>query len=664
MDSSGSRTVEMKKAQDFWQNVQQRTGRSALMLVLALGLGTRALEMSGGELLQGPIRGGFSVAEADRETGARKYALTGVSATPLTGEDWEIQSPRLELYGVGGATNLVFMPSRCFFNRKTEIITSTDALRMWTGDGYLRMQGEGFMFNLKARRLWVSNRVEAVMSKRMFGKPGELAAGNAQPGTNGSAEILVKSDRLEYGDDRAEFLEHVRAEDAENRMECQKLTVDLTPGSREVRVLRVAGGVRLNNPELQVEAERADYQPADGRLELEGNPQWVFRGRPGRADRVILDRGHRSLGATGGVEMELPAGSFILPALPGAVVAEAHPETAEAVRVTADQMDVTSQPGETNRQSIVLRGNVRVEQKGDHLSCRELEVRIEGEEHAIDRVEARQEVVIEREMERVRCQQAEYDARDAAVELSGGVEWESSGRSGEAERVRLDLSENAYLAEGGVRMRFDQKGEFWNRLLVPEAGEVSRSETGDATRIGTEPIDIRCDRFEYQRGKAAGAVQSALYQGDVSVEQGEQLHLTCNLLRALIEPPTNRVQSIVAEEAVELRAADGPGYRLARGDRAVYTATERQIVLTGREGVEFFVIAPNGVSRGVGRQAIYRGTTDSLVLAGDPKITTPDGELAGREVRLDRRNGVLSAKGPWQIKLPLGGIELPELPNP
>jgi lipopolysaccharide export system protein LptA len=80
--------------------------------------------------------------------------------------------------------------------------------------------------------------------------------------------------------------------------------------------------------------------------------------------------------------------------------------------------------------------------------------------------------------------------------------------------------------------------------------------------------------------------------------------------------------------------------------------------------VEFFVIAPSGVSRGVGRQAIYRGSTDSLILAGDPKITTPEGEITGSEVRLDRRESVLSATGPWQIRLPLGGFELPRLPSP
>ena len=141
---------------------------TAWIAVVVLALTVAGWGIHGADVLRGPIRGGFSVAEADRETGARKYALWGESATPLTADRWEIQSPRLELYGEGDTTNLVFRPSRCLFDRKTQRITSSEPLQVWSGDGYLQMQGEGFALDLEARRLWVSNRVEAVMNKRLF----------------------------------------------------------------------------------------------------------------------------------------------------------------------------------------------------------------------------------------------------------------------------------------------------------------------------------------------------------------------------------------------------------------------------------------------------------------------------------------------------------------
>ena len=128
-------------------------------------------------------------------------------------------------------------------------------------------------------------------------------------------------------------------------------------------------------------------------------------------------------------------------------------------------------------------------------------------------------------------------------------------------------------------------------------------------------------------------MQTALYEGNVLVKQGDRMYLSCSTLRAELGPATNEVHSVVADGKVEIRANEENGYRLARGDRAVYSAEEQQIVLSGREGVDFFVIAPSGVSRAVGRQAIYRRDSDTLILAGDPAITTPEGELVGREVR-------------------------------
>jgi lipopolysaccharide export system protein LptA len=617
----------------------------------------------GADLLRGPIRGGFSVAEADRETGARKYALWGESATPLTAEEWEIQSPRLELYGADGTTNLVFMPSRCNFSRKTQRITSSEALRMWTGDGNLRMQGEGFALDLEARRLWVSNRVEAVINKALFQKKDGL---EPVRGAVGSGVILVRSDRLEYGSNRVEFLDGVRAEDADGHLECRRLVVDLVADSSDVRALGADGAVRFAAAELQVQAGEAVYEPAEGRLTLTGEPHWVFRQRPGRARVVVLDRDRRAFSAEGEVRMELPAESFSVPAFSGVKTNAVRGAQGEGpVLVLADRMTAEPQPGQTNRHNVVLRGGVTIQQGEGRLRSREFLVQTEGEEHTVRRAEATGEVTIERGLERMSCERAEYDAAGAYAEFSGGVGWQTRDRSGSADRVWLDLAENHYRAEGAVRMRFEQAGGSWGGWLLP--GEETGSDgTGvsEGAVAGAEPTEIECDRFAYRGGRGVGAVPSAEYEGNVVVKQGDQLHMTCNSLRAQFDAGTNQVRSVVAEERVELRAADGSGYRLARGDRAVYSAVEDEVLLTGREGVEFFVIGPSGVSRGMGRQAVYQRATDSLVLAGDPAITTPEGELRGSEVRLDRREGVLSATGPWWIRLPVGRGELPRLPVP
>jgi lipopolysaccharide export system protein LptA len=275
-------------------------------------------------------------------------------------------------------------------------------------------------------------------------------------------------------------------------------------------------------------------------------------------------------------------------------------------------------------------------------------------------------VLIERGAEWLRCEQADYDVAGAAAVFDGGVEWHTPARSGSANRVLLDLAENRHRAEGGVRMRFVQSGESWVEWMTPEAGTVAGDDPASGvSRPGDgEPTQVECDDFEYRGGSGAGAMQTALYEGNVLVKQGDRMYLSCSTLRAELGPATNQVRSVVADGKVEIRANEGNGYRLARGDRAVYSAEEEQVVLSGREGVDFFVIAPSGVSRAVGRQAVYQRATDTLILAGDPAITTPEGELVGREVKLNRREGVMSATGPWQIRLPLGGVELPRMPGP
>lgn len=637
----------------------------------AVGFGLMALGVSaqGADLPRGPIRGGFSVAEADRETGERKYALWGESATPLTADRWEIQSPRLELYGEGDTTNLVFMPSRCVFDQKTQGITSNEPLKVWSGDGYLRMQGEGFSLDLEARRLWVSNRVEALMDKRLFEAAGGVTGRNVRPGTAGSgAELIrIQSDRLEYGNDRAEFLDRVGAEDADGRLECQRLAVDLTPGSTDVRGLRASGEVVFVMGELRVEAAQADYDPVAGQLELDGDPRWEYRQRPGRARKVVLNRDRQTLSAAGEVRMELPSESFSMPTLPGGRnLVRRESEGAGVVRVMAERLEVEPRLDGGNGQRVLLQREVVIEQGTNRLRCEEFRLHTEGEGHVVARAEAMGKVVIERGIERLTCELADYDAGGASAAFSGGVRWQGEGRSGAAERVWLDLAESRHRAEGGVRMRFERGGESWAGWLTPE-GSVERAgegEEGGDSAGQLAPTEVESDRFEYRGAGPAGALQTAAYDGHVLVRQGDRMHMTCGSLLLELGPETNEVQSVVADGKVELRVTDGSGYRLARGDRAVYDAGEEEIVLTGREGVDFFVIAANGVSRGVGRQAIYRRRTDTLILAGDPAITTPEGELVGREVRMDRREGVMSATGPWQIRLPLGGLELPRMPGP
>ena len=215
----------------------------------------------------------------------------------------------------------------------------------------------------------------------------------------------------------------------------------------------------------------ADYDPAVGRLELGGEPRWKYRGRPGQAQNVVLNRDRRAMSATGGVRMELPAESFVMPEIAGGAFAPSgqSQDASGPVLIIADLLEVEPRSDGGDGQAVLMRGEVTIERGENRLRCNELRLWTEGKDHAPARAEAVGNVLIERGAERMRCEQADYDAAGASAVFSGGVEWDTPDRSGSADRVLLDLAENRHRAEGGVRMRFAQSGGSWVAWLTPEA---------------------------------------------------------------------------------------------------------------------------------------------------------------------------------------------------
>jgi lipopolysaccharide export system protein LptA len=176
-------------------------------------------------------------------------------------------------------------------------------------------------------------------------------------------------------------------------------------------------------------------------------------------------------------------------------------------------------------------------------------------------------------------------------------------------------------------------------------------------------VEVRCSTFEYHAPGPARADGEAVFSGQVAVRQTNQTQLTCAVLTARFAPGTNELAALVADGGVEVRTTEPDGYRLARGDRATYEAAANEVRLTAEAGVEFFVVAANGVSRATGRQAVFRGETGTLEVDGKPVIVTPEGELTGDRVLADSTHGTLSATGRWRIRVPMGTFRLPELPD-
>jgi lipopolysaccharide export system protein LptA len=166
-----------------------------------------------------------------------------------------------------------------------------------------------------------------------------------------------------------------------------------------------------------------------------------------------------------------------------------------------------------------------------------------------------------------------------------------------------------------------------------------------------KPVEISSDEFEFQPAPTGGKTDTAIYRGHVVVSDPGGTKLSSERLTAKILPGTNQVESVVAERNVDFEIHEPLGERRAHGDKAVYTAANAELELTGADGVEIAFIDPKIEGRGTGTKGVYSGATDTLELVGNSVVTTQFGQVSGDVVALNRANTTLKATGDWRLKL-------------
>jgi len=169
-------------------------------------------------------------------------------------------------------------------------------------------------------------------------------------------------------------------------------------------------------------------------------------------------------------------------------------------------------------------------------------------------------------------------------------------------------------------------------------------------RTGT-PIEISADEFEFAPDSANTNRNLATYSGHVLVTDEGRMRLTCERLTGKMPAGANQMESVVAERRVELEIHESLRDGSARGDKAVYTASNGEVVVTRDDGVEIAFQDPKINGRGKGTSAVYAHETDVLKLTGNPVLTTQYGQAWGDIVMLDHANTTLKATGNWKLQL-------------
>jgi lipopolysaccharide export system protein LptA len=310
---------------------------------------------------------------------------------------------------------------------------------------------------------------------------------------------------------------------------------------------------------------------------------------------------------------------------------------------------------------------VRVGAEKGNLSCELMVIKSSTRQNRTESVVAERHLVMEQGNDRVTGEKAVYTAANDVLEVTGAPTWKMGQREGTADVLAIDLQNRAYRATRNVQMRFPAGSFGPSPWLSPKSAGgtdalVVAAQTGDptngaapagliATNRPAKPIEISADEFEFAPDSANTNRNLATYRGDVLVSDPGRMKLTCDGLIGKMLAGANQMESVVAERRVELEIHEPNRDGRARGDKAVYTANNGEVVVTGGDGVEIAFRDPKIEGRAKGSKAVYAGETDVMELTGNPVLTTQYGQAWGDVVILDHANTTLKATGNWKLQL-------------
>jgi len=601
--------------------------------VLLLLLGWFALEgRLPAQFTQGMKINNFSASDPYPPPNYRqmRYVVTGAEGRPQADKTFLLTQLKLRTFRPNGELEMVVEAPDCVFDDKARTAGSPGRLVLQSGDGRLRVEGQGFRCRLDTKTLVISNDVTATI---------------VRPNTNAqAAPLVIKSRWLEFDAEkrRAVFHDEVRGDDPEFAFQCGVLAVsaantnepafDLIEASDSLVVTGKTGGRRAS-------ADRGLYRRAEESIELIGHATWDVDGKSGRADRVLGLRKDGSVLADGHVAMKLPRQE--MGALTGLLSATNPPAArASVLEVFADSFHWRSN-------AITGSGAVRIVDatNGIAFSCDRLEAKQAVSASADETAVATGNVKIERAGASILAERADYSKRAGAVVFTGQPHWRQAAIAGRAGRVIFKTATQAIEAEeevlvtvsvpgkpgAGSPLAFFPQGapkqttqsiEIASRQLGVTEGRArftgavqahQTPRTGSEARLGSDELEVR---FARDGGKLEAIIarENVVYeQGLAGVTNGPTVYrrLTCGELAVRTDAATGEPQELVADHGVRVEQLGS----VARAARLVYNRTAALVKLIGQPVVE----TPQGTF--TGSQELEWNLKDSSVSGADYHIT-------------------------------------------
>jgi hypothetical protein len=92
-----------------------------------------------------------------------KSRLSGAEAQPLPGGLLAIKQLQLETFELNGKPEIIVNAPECLYDQLNGTASSPGRLQVQTGDGKIRVEGEGFLWRQSDSFLTISNRVSTVL---------------------------------------------------------------------------------------------------------------------------------------------------------------------------------------------------------------------------------------------------------------------------------------------------------------------------------------------------------------------------------------------------------------------------------------------------------------------------------------------------------------------
>ena len=296
------------------------------------------------------------------QTNHVKTLFTGRTAQTLPNGLDLVQQPRIDHFGPEGNTNLIAISPECLLDTRRQTIQSTNVLTLSSGTNQMRIQGRGYYGQLTNMYLIFSNDVRTVLRQEiaqsvrapgsLFGPGfiGPLPAKSAPRETN--TDVIITSERaiLDYQGNTAIYIGNVFVENSQTEVFSQQLTIRRNK-SGEVESVLAETNVVIRNKQDHSEAigERAFYFVKDGKetMEIKGKPaQWKQGAREGKAAMFTYDLTERIIYGYDHAMVRFPRGSINQSDwLPGR-------RTATNSTLSATNQALTNQVLEVNAESI------------------------------------------------------------------------------------------------------------------------------------------------------------------------------------------------------------------------------------------------------------------------------------------------------------------------